>query len=371
MTTQQAFRNTLVVLLTLAAAYVFLISIRFMIVLVVAIIVASALRPLVLRLMAWRVPGAVAIILVYATTLLAILLLSVAVLGPIISRFGNYLENEWLLTNRVLIAQEWIENRLTEVTGSRVVLADPDNVEAATNDLLRRIRTTVPALISGFSGTIGEAVLVFIMGVYWLTSREKAVAFITSLFSAKNRERVSSAIVEIETTLGTYLRGMVLVGLFVGFANFAILSLLRIPNAGTLGFIIGIGTLLPVIGGFIGGGLATLIAALGSPLHGAVVFATFVAVQQIETNYLTPRTMSRSVGLEPLLIFVAVFAGFTLFGVVGAVIAVPVMGTIGILLRYLVIEPHVATVEYKTEKGAVLLDSEPVVEVEKPAPKPS
>ncbi len=355
MTTQQAFRNTLVVLLTLAAAYVLLTSIRFIIVLLIAIIIASALRPLVVRLMSWRVPEGLAILLVYLITAAGFFLLTVAVTGPVVNRFGNYLENEWLLARRVLIAQSWIENTLTQLTGSEVTLAEPQAVEEATNELLSNLRATVPGMIGSIGGTVGEAVLVIVMGVYWLTSRDKAIEFVTSLFSGRYRERVLTVINEIESALGTYLRGMILVALFVGTANFAILSLLGIPNAATMGFIIGIFTLLPVVGGFLGGGLSTLIAALGSPLHGAVVFATFVAVQQVEAHFLTPRTMSRSVGLDPLLIFVAVFAGFTLFGVVGAVIAVPVVGAIGILLHYLVIEPRVTKVEYKTEKGAVLL----------------
>jgi len=191
----------------------------------------------------------------------------------------------------------------------------------------------------------------------------------------QSREKVESIIYEIENMMGSYVRGIVFVGVFIGMANFIILFVLRIPNAATLGFIIGIGTLLPIVGGFVGGGFATLLALLtGTPVQGLAVFATFVAVQQIETHYLTPRAMSRSVGLDPLLTIVAVLIGFTLGGVVGAIIATPIMGTIAVLLREIVIEPRKVTVSpYTTmEDGVVLLNNEPIVEpAQTPAPAPT
>jgi predicted PurR-regulated permease PerM len=90
-----------------------------------------------------------------------------------------------------------------------------------------------------------------------------------------------------------------------------------------------------------------------------IVFIVFVAVQQVENHYLTPRTMARSVGIDPLLVMVAVFAGFALAGVIGGIIAVPITGAISILMRHLVFEPRKASVEYTVEEdGAILIPSE-------------
>src|SRR5258706_9708486 len=114
------------------------------------------------------------------------------------------------------------------------------------------------------------------MGVYWLTSHQQAVEFIVPLFTMRSREKVEAIIYEIEHMMGSYIRGIVLVAIFIGTANFIILFVLRIPNAATLGFIIGLSTMLPIVGGFIGGGLATLVALLtGTPVQGLAVFATF------------------------------------------------------------------------------------------------
>jgi predicted PurR-regulated permease PerM len=224
-------------------------------------------------------------------------------------------------------------------------------------------------MVSGASSTLGNAILTFVMGAYWLTSHTKAIEFITQLFSIKNREKVHEVIYEIESLMGSYVRGIVSVALFVGTANFLILLALRVPNSGTLGFIIGVTTLLPIVGGFLGGGAAVaLTIIIASPLYGLLVLATFVGVQQIETHYLTPRTMARSTKLDPLLTILAVLIGFTLYGVIGAVIASPILGAIAVLLRELVIEPHKVNVSpYTLEDGLVVLNSEePVVKSSAP-----
>ena len=81
----------------------------------------------------------------------------------------------------------------------------------------------------------------------------------------------------------------------------------------------------------------TLVTA---PQYVITVFLVFFIITQIENYVLSPRIMSSSVGLDPLLIIVYTAIGFILYGVVGALLAVPLMGTFHILLKHLVIEPH-------------------------------
>lgn len=368
MQAKDVFKNTLVVLVTLAAAYILVLNIRVLVILLIAIIIASAIRPSIIRLTKWGIPEGVALLLVYLTIALLVFILIAIVVPPIANQFSTYLQHEDRLANRIISAQNWVQSHLQSISDAPVVLADPASIRTGISDLVDSLQDSMPTLLSNLGSTIGDTILVFVMGVYWLTSIQKAITFITELFRVRDRERVQAMIFEIETMMGTYVRGVSFVAAFVGTANFLILALLGVPNAATLGFISGVGTLLPVIGGFLGGGLATLLALLSSPVHGVITFATFVGVQQIEVHYLTPRMMSRSVGVDPLLVMVAVFVGFTLYGVIGALIAVPILGTVALLLRYLVIEPRKVSVSaYKTEAGAVLIEDDTEVP-EKPKP---
>jgi predicted PurR-regulated permease PerM len=95
-----------------------------------------------------------------------------------------------------------------------------------------------------------------------------------------------------------------------------------------------------------------------------------VAVQQIEVHYLTPRTMARSIGVDPLLVMVAVFVGFALYGVIGAIIAVPVLSTLNVLTREFVITPRQQQVApYSMEEGVPVFNT-PAAEPPTPIPTP-
>jgi predicted PurR-regulated permease PerM len=365
MTNGQIFRGTLIVLATLAGAVVLLYSVRMLIILLMAILIASALRPTIVRLSSFRLgkrqfPYGLAILLTYGTLIASVLFLIILVFPPVFNQFATYLERDELLASQLIRAQDWIERNAANITGAPVTLADPDQIRSSVTTLAAGIRRTMPDYLTGLGGVVGEAILAIVMGVYWLTSRDKAVEFVVSLITRRNRETTIEAINEIETSMGNYIRGVVLVALFVGVMNTIILSLLSVPNSITLGFIVGVTTMLPVVGGFIGGIGATLLAGLANPLYGAITFITFVGVQQIETHYLTPRVMSRSVGIDPILIIVGIFIGFSLYGVMGAILSIPILGALNVLLRRFVVEPRQNTVvakEYKTDHGAVLLET--------------
>jgi predicted PurR-regulated permease PerM len=188
------------------------------------------------------------------------------------------------------------------------------------------------------------------------------------LFSIGRRGEIGAIVREIESSLGAYVRGIVLVCTFVGMANFLILSLFGVRNAVTLGFIVGITTALPIIGGYIGAATAVLLALLSSPVNALIALGSFVLVQQVENHYLTPRIMSRSVGLNPILIIVVLFIGFAVGGVVGAMLSVPIAGTIAVLLRHLVIEPRKDVTKPQIVDGGILLPAtrEPIKDANRP-----
>ncbi len=360
MSAQQTFRNTLVVILTVMTAYVLLLSVRIVVILLVAIIVASAVRPFVL----WfekrgKLPYTLSILLVYALLLLAIFGLFIIILPPAASRLGVYVENDDRLASKIIEADRWVERNLEIIMQTppdqNINLLNPDDIRTTVHKLVTTLNEQIPALAGDVGGLFGDAILVFVIGVYWLTSRDAAIAFTLQLFPLSRRTLVRTIMIEIEQSLGAYMRGVALVVLFVGTANFILLTIFRVPNATTLSFIIGITTALPIIGGYIGAGIAVFIALLETPLSAVLTLASFVLVQQIENHYLTPRVMSNSVHISPILVIIALFIGFSVGGVIGALIAVPIAGTLMVLARYLVIEPLKDDATAQRVDGGVLI----------------
>jgi putative heme transporter len=352
MTATQTFRNTVIVLLTLLAAYTLVSSIRIIIIVLTAIIIASAIRPLVMALNRRRIPIGAAIVLVYVVLFGFLAVLFIAALPPIVNQIAAYLENDDRLAYRIIVAQLWVERLISSVTNDDISLVAPDEIRAAVSSIVAQIRTTMPTMLNDISATIGEAVLIFVMGAYWITSHQKATGFIMQLFPGRHQEKITGIINEIETKIGSYVRGTILIALISGGLNFAIIQVLGIPNALIIGLIVFITTTIPMIGGVLGFVLAVLVTVISSPQHLLPIIVITAGVQQLEAYVFGPRIMSNSVGLEPLLVIVYVAIGFVLYGVIGALIAVPVMGTIHIIIVHTIIQPHRDSLSiFETEGG--------------------
>lgn len=359
MTVQQVFKATVVVLLTLAAAYALLLSARILIVLIVAILIASAIRPLIAALMHWRVPEGLAIVLVYFSLATSITVISVAIVPPLVNQVAFYLENDSWLAYRIITAQEWIENELSTMANDEVALVTPDQTREAVADLVRQVRRIIPDMVNGLGATLGEAILIFVMGAYWLTSHGKAIGFMTDLFPGPYRDKAETIINEIEVSVGSYMRGVVFISVIVGLLNFAVMHVLNVPNALTLSFLVAVTSMVPMIGGLIGAVIAGFLTVVVSPPAIPVVVLTVLIIHQFENYYLAPRIKSNRIGVDPLLIIVYTAIGFVMLGLIGALIAVPIMGALHIIFLHLVLEPHKVSIEgYQSEDDILLTTTE-------------
>jgi predicted PurR-regulated permease PerM len=139
-----------------------------------------------------------------------------------------------------------------------------------------------------------------------------------------------------------YLRGQVILGLIIGFAVWIALTILGVQNAFGLGVISGLLEFLPIIGPLIGTAAAAIVAFLQptnylglSPFTFAlVVIGVMIIIQQIENNLLVPRIVGGALDLHPLIIIVGVFIGGTMAGLIGAILAAPLLATVKLLGTY-------------------------------------
>jgi putative heme transporter len=133
-----------------------------------------------------------------------------------------------------------------------------------------------------------------------------------------------------------YLRGVAIVGLVDGFFIGLGLVILRVPLALPLAFLTFVGAFLPLVGAFVAGALAALVALVTKGIVPAlIVVAITVGVQQIEGHVLAPLVLGRAVKLHPIVILLALGAGAILGGVIGAFLAVPVAAVVTAVSGYL------------------------------------
>lgn len=400
MTGMQIFRATLIVMGTIGLALLFGATIQIWLVLWIAILIASALRPAIVRLMRWGLPQGAAIPLVYGVVLISAFVLVMLVLPPVINQFTRYLENEGLLTNKIVIAQNWFTERLNDITGGNFVSAtdvravrltedgEPElrttaaeddivvgsngvqiigftkpRIEEAIGNLIDQFEGTAPGLVGNVGGFIGDLVLVLVMGIYWITSRARAEEFLIDLLPIGRQAQGRAIMDEIEIGLGGYVRGIALVSIIVGMLSFVAMLVVNalplnvnIPNAATLAFFYGLSTAVPIIGGLIGIVIATGLAFLtATPAAGFAVFAITFLLQQVENYYISPRIMASSSSFDEILVIVFIAAGFTLDGIRGGLIAIPVAATAAILLKHLLIIPRKDKVIPNRVDGGIVL----------------
>jgi predicted PurR-regulated permease PerM len=356
MTAGNVFKACVVVLLTLLGAYVLVSSFRIIVVLSLAFIIASAVRPLVQALVRWRLPQGLAIVLVYLTIAFVALVLFTAVFPPIVSQLIGYIENDDRLANRIIAAQTFFANGIRDLTNNEISPISAEDIRTNVANFVQQIRNATPMVINNAGGIAGDIILIFVIGVYWLTSRDKATAFATQLTPTPYKSEMDDVIIEIETTLGNYVRGVVTVGTLVGLFNFIPMFFLNVPNALLIAMIIGMTTIIPMVGGLIGGIVAVGLTLIISYQHAAIVLVIFLIVQQIENNVLSPRIMGTRVGLDPLLVIVYTSIGLVMGGVLGAFLAVPVMATVHVLLEHFVLKPYKEEVsDFETAPQGILL----------------
>ena len=138
---------------------------------------------------------------------------------------------------------------------------------------------------------------------------------------------------EIYRTIGGYVTGNLAISLIAGVVSTAVLLALDVPFAVALGLLVAILDLIPLAGATIAAILVTTVAFLDATTSGVIVLIFFVLYQQLENHVLQPIVYGRTVRLSPLAVLIAVLIGAELAGVVGALAAIPVAGTIQVILR--------------------------------------
>jgi predicted PurR-regulated permease PerM len=155
-----------------------------------------------------------------------------------------------------------------------------------------------------------------------------------ALLPEGSRERWRSVGREIYRTVGGYVSGNLLISLIAGVTSTLVLLVLDVPYAVALGLVVALLDLIPLAGATLAAIIVSTVAFLEDPFPaGVVVLIFFVVYQQIENHVLQPLVYGRTVELSPLAVLIAVLIGAELAGVLGALAAIPVAGTIQVILR--------------------------------------
>lgn len=181
---------------------------------------------------------------------------------------------------------------------------------------------------------LANVLVVLVLMIYFLASLPSIKHAGYSLAPASRRPRVSDLGDKIIRSTGAYVAGAFLVAVFAGLSTLIFSFIVGLGDyAFALAFVVGLFSLIPVIGAFVSGALMTLLALTVSPTVALVALVYYVAYQQVESYFIYPRIMQRSVDIPGSVTVVAALVGGALLGIIGALLAVPVAAALLLLHR--------------------------------------
>ena len=255
------------------------------------------------------------------------------------------------------IASVFIPTLVTEISGFRDEL--PRYVEDVTRgrgplgdlaeryDLVERVEAAVAdggvGQLLGFSGfavsiakgiitAIVATVTIAFMTFFMLLEGPVWIDRLYSLMPDEHRPRIERIASNIYRTIGGYVTGNLFISLIAGVTSTIVLVVMGVPYAVALGLVVAILDLVPLAGATLAAIIVSIVAFLTSVPAGIVVVIFFVVYQQVENHFIQPVVYSRTVQLSPLAILIAVLLGAEIAGVLGALAAIPIAGTIQVLI---------------------------------------
>ncbi|MHA4848628.1 AI-2E family transporter [Rhodococcus sp. MSC1_016] len=297
-----------------------------------AIVVCTVLWPPTRAMTKRGIPPAAAA----ATTLvlfIAVLAGIIAGIVPSVVSQAPELANK--ATEGINQVQDWLQ-------GPPINLKD-DQIDEGIHTIIAKVQESGTVIASGvFTGvstasslllTLG---LVLVLSFFFIKDGPRFIPWLHSVSGGRAGRHLEVVLGRMWDTLGGFIRTQALVSLIDAVFIGAGLLILGVPLAPVLAILTFIGGFIPIVGAFVAGALAVLVALVANGLTTAVIVLIIIlVVQQIEGNVLQPVLQSKSMKLHAVVVLLAVTAGGSVFGIVGAFLAVPTAAVAAVVVRYI------------------------------------
>ena len=326
-------RTIITIVLVVVGLYLFLRLINVFIILFFAMVLASATLPLISGMVKKGLPRWFSITAVYTLLIGFFLPLVFLIVFPLISQTAQFSDKIVSISESSLEALDDVYIPALGIDGAELKIYFLDHIEQVSKELIPSVAGTVTAIsttvdaIVGFGGGVIMILTILILSVYIVVDHDRVVDLILiRIHEKEKRERIRELIVDVEYKLGRWLVGQSIVSSVVGFLTWTVLMVFQVPFALPLAVLAALFEVMPNLGPVLVSIPITLIALLAhGPVVAVLVLVSYIIIQQLQSYLLSPRIMGKVVGVHPLVIFVAMITGFTLAGIIGAVLAIPTL----------------------------------------------
>ncbi|OGI26621.1 MAG: hypothetical protein A2359_03750 [Candidatus Moranbacteria bacterium RIFOXYB1_FULL_43_19] len=295
----------------------------------ISVIIVSAIDPIVDWFQRKNIPRSLTVIVVYILSISIFATAFSFLIPPLVSEIRGLGENFPQL-------METLAGYFRVVRDYAVAHNFQENIASFTSDIAAKISEAGQSIFSGtisFIGGIFEFVIILSIAFYMSVQEKGIKKFFAALVPDEHREYVTGLVDRIQFKMGRWLQGQLLLMFLVFGMDYLGLLIIKAPYALILALIAGILEIVPYIGPVISAIIATAVSLLHGPATGLLVLAWFTVVQQLEGYVLTPLIMKKAVGLNPVVVILALMIGAKLGGVMGVIVAVPIATVIGEVIK--------------------------------------
>jgi predicted PurR-regulated permease PerM len=355
---RNVLRTVLIVLLVIGVLYLIYLLRTPLSWLVLAAFLAIALSGPV-NLLNRHMPRGLAIALAYLGLVLIPIGLAAIVLPPVVREVSDLAKNA---PHYVTKAQDWINHNHT--------LHKLDRQYHFGAKLQEKARTLPSHLTDAASAltSVGGAVVsslfaafnIVVLSIFMVVSGRRWVDRAIATARPEHAPRIERVVDRIGVAVGNYVGGALLQATIAGVTSFVVLSILGVPFAAPLAVVYGIFDLIPLVGATLAAILVGVVTAFHDFPLTTIIWAIWAVVyQQIENNLIQPQIQRRAVDIHPFAVIISVLFGATLFGIVGALLAIPFAASAEIAVR-----------EWWEYRSATAVELPPGVELPEPREPP-
>lgn len=366
---RQLVTGTLVVGLVALSVWLLFRFHQVVLILLAGIIISTALRPAVAWLRRRGLSPAVSVLLLFGL-MLVVLTFFLRFVAPLIaaqaSNIGSQMQAAYVaFVERLADAPNLLLRRIAEVLPAQPGL--PANVAPADGGTAVVAASPFEQLwryAGAVASTTYLTIAIFFVAFFWTVESERIKRSGILLLPLNRREGARELIGEMEQRVGGYVTGQLLVSLIIGTLSLIAYLLIGIPSALVLAIFVAIMEIIPFLGPLIGAVPSIVLALALSPTKVIWVLLASLIIHQLEANFFGPRVMRRTLNMRPLVTLLALTAFGSLFGVLGALVALPLAAVLQLLLDRYVLNaaPAVETTGQRDQIGLLRYQTQELVE---------
>jgi predicted PurR-regulated permease PerM len=309
----------------------------------VALVIAATIRPMAYALRHRGVPKALAVLLIYLGILGVIAGLFVLVIPALVNQGGALIRSLPQVYASLVASLE--KNPIEVIRTLPQQLPTGAQLASQLQALSGVVLPGALGIGMGVLAFLAEMVSIIVLSIYLMLDQSRLERFWLSLAPTARRPELLAIWREIESCLGGYVRGELLLMTSIGVLASLGYLLIGLPYPLALGVLAGLLEFVPMVGPILGAIPAIIVALSISPQAALLVLVYSIVIQVVENNILVPRLMGRSVGVSPVIVILAVFTFSSLLGITGAFLAIPLAAILQVLMDHLIVHAGVIATE--------------------------